>query len=63
MGEEKLKRLIMHWVEHNEEHRSRFEEAAIEAEKLGLEVAAESLRMAAQKASEVSQHLRKALEA
>lgn len=63
MGEERLKRLIMHWIEHNEEHKARFEGSAREAKAMGLEAVAEALGLAAGKASEVSQQLRKALEA
>lgn len=62
MGEERLKRLIMHWIEHNEEHKARFEEAAREAKIIGLQAVAEALSLAAGKASEVSHMLRKAIE-
>jgi hypothetical protein len=61
MGEERLKRLIAHWIEHNEEHRARFEEEARGADGMGLKAVAEELRMAAESASMVTEHLRRAL--
>lgn len=60
---ERLTKLLEHWAEHNEEHRKRFEESADNAEKMGLEDVADSLRSAALNASEVTEQLRKALEA
>jgi hypothetical protein len=64
MGERiRLKGLVEHWAEHNDEHRKRFEESADNAERLGLEDAANKLRSAAKKTAEVSEQLRKALEA
>ena len=59
---ERLKKLIEHWAEHNDEHRLRLEESAVEAERMGLVEASHSLKMAAKQASEVSRHLREALE-
>lgn len=57
----RLRKLIEHWAEHNDEHAARFEESAREAKEMGLTTAAENLRSAAKKAAEVSEHLRKAL--
>ena len=64
MSEEKtrLKKLIEHWIEHNDEHTSRFEEKAKEANKLGLSDVAENLKAAAQSGAEVSEYLSKAYE-
>ena len=59
----RLKGLVEHWAEHNEEHRKRFEESADDADRMGLEDVADSLRSAALKASEVTEQLRKALKA
>lgn len=61
MDRERLKKLIEHWAEHNEEHMARFEESAEEAAGMGLEAMADGLRAAAKKAAEVSGHLREAL--
>ncbi len=64
MGEEKLRlrKLIEHWAEHNDEHRVRFEESATRAIEMGLDTVATELKQAAEKAAEVSKHLRRALE-
>jgi len=59
----RLRKLIEHWAEHNDEHRARFLEAAEEASAKGLSSVAESLRAAADGAGQVSKHLRRALEA
>ncbi|UCD44219.1 MAG: hypothetical protein JSV27_08765 [Candidatus Bathyarchaeota archaeon] len=59
----RLMKLIEHWAEHNDEHGTRFQEAAEEAAGKGLVSVAENLRAAAEKAEEVSRLLRKALEA
>lgn len=61
MREERLKKLIEHWAEHNDEHRTRFEDAAREASEIGLNIVSENLKTAAKKAKEVSRHLREAL--
>jgi hypothetical protein len=45
----RLRRLIEHWAEHNEEHSARFEESAREAAEIGLEDVANNLRAAAEK--------------
>jgi hypothetical protein len=58
---ERLRGLIEHWAHHNDEHRDRFLEEAKEAEGLGLDEAAAEMKLAAGKADEVSEHLRKAL--
>ncbi len=59
--EDRLRGLIEHWAHHNDEHKERFLEAASEAEELGLDEAAAEMKRAADKADEVSAHLRKAL--
>jgi hypothetical protein len=57
----RLMRLIEHWAEHNDEHGQRYGESAAEAEGMGLKGAAEEMREAHMKATEVSRHLRNAL--
>lgn len=61
MREERLKKLIEHWAEHNDEHKTRFEESSREASEMGLNIASENLKIAAKRATEVSRHLREAL--
>ena len=56
----KLKKLIEHWIEHNNEHTARFEEKAKEAKKLGLSDVAENLKAAARSGAKVSEYLTKA---
>lgn len=58
----RLRKLIEHWAEHNDEHRARFEESAREAAEMGLGEIAENLKAAAERAAEVSEHLLRALE-
>jgi len=58
----RLRKLIEHWAEHNDEHSGRFKESALEAEELGLAGVAEELKEAAEKGRLVSGHLLKALE-
>lgn len=64
MNEEKkkLKKRIEHWAHHNDEHLLRFEEAANNAEALGLETVALALKAAAASGKAVSKELRKAEE-
>lgn len=64
MSEESIRwrKLIEHWIEHNEEHRSRIEKAESEIEQLGFVEASKSLKEAARYAEEVSRSLEKALE-
>ena len=62
MTEERLRKLIEHWVEHNDEHKNRYEESAIEAVNIGLDTVALNLKKAAEKAEDVSKYLKKALE-
>jgi hypothetical protein len=64
MSEErlKLKKLIEHWAEHNDEHRARFEESAVKAEEMGLSAVVDNLKKAVERATEVSMYLRRALE-
>jgi hypothetical protein len=63
MSDKKLKlhKLIEHWAEHNDDHKTRFDETAVEASEMGLDGVAENLRKAAEKAEEVSTLLRNAL--
>ena len=63
MGEDSLrvKKLLEHWIEHNNEHIARFLEASEEAKKLKLKESSHNLRLAAEKSGEVSEHLKKAL--
>ncbi|MCW3978489.1 MAG: hypothetical protein NWF12_01955 [Candidatus Bathyarchaeota archaeon] len=65
MSEEdlRLRKLIEHWAEHNDDHRMRFQEASAEASEKGLGEVAKNLEAAADKAAEVSKLLRKALDA
>lgn len=59
----RLRKLIEHWAEHNDEHKDRFMESAAEAEEMGLDEVASCLNAAAERALEVSEHLRRALKA
>jgi len=59
----RLKKLIEHWWEHNDDHRARFEESAAKAAEMGLDAVAQELKAAAETAVEVSKHLQSALEA
>ena len=63
MGDERLRlrKLIEHWAEHNDEHRARFEASAREAEKMGMVKVAENLMLAAKEATNVSSYLREAI--
>jgi len=63
MGEEslRLRKLLEHWIEHNDDHVARLREAAEEAGKFGLKETSSSIRLAAEKSNEVSKHLRKAI--
>jgi acyl CoA:acetate/3-ketoacid CoA transferase alpha subunit len=64
MSEEqtRLKKLIEHWIEHNDEHTARFEEKAKEVNELGLSDVAKNLKAAAQSGEEVSKYLSKAVD-
>ena len=64
MSEEKsrLKKLIEHWIEHNDEHTARFEEKAKEANEHGFSDVAENLKAAAKSGAKVSEYLSKALD-
>ena len=64
MEEEKLrlKKLIEHWVEHNDEHSTRFKESAKKAFEMGLHGVAEELKGAAEAGRKVSERLRSAIE-
>ena len=60
-GKLRLAKLIEHWAHHNEEHRGRFAEVADEAEGMAVDGVAEELRLAADRAGDVSNHLLSAL--
>jgi len=64
MEEEKLrlKKLIEHWAEHNDEHSTRFKESAKKASEMGLYGVAEELKGATEAGRKVSEHLRSAIE-
>ena len=64
MEEEKLrlKKLIEHWAEHNDEHSTRFKESAKKASEMVLPGVAEELKGAAEAGRKVSEHLRSAIE-
>ena len=58
----RLKKLVEHWADHNDEHTARIEESARKAAEMGLKAAAEALRDAAEVGRNVSIHLRRAEE-
>lgn len=58
----KLKKRIEHWIQHNDEHSSRFKKEAENAESMGLKQVAMALRSAAALSTKVSQELRVAEE-
>ena len=60
-GKERLKRLIQHWAEHNDEHLGRFREASEEASRMGLPEVSEKLKAASEKSVQVSRLLRECL--
>ncbi len=64
MDEEKLrlKKLIEHWAEHNDEHLERFKESAKSLSEMGIPNAADELNAAAEASGKVSEHLRLAIE-
>ena len=64
MEEEKLrlKKLIEHWAEHNDEHSTRFKKSAKKASEMGLPGVAEELKGAAETGRMVSEYLRSAIE-
>jgi hypothetical protein len=59
----RLRKLIEHWIEHNEGHGVRFEEAVKEALDNGLDMVAERLMNVLEKAAVVSELLKRAKEA
>jgi len=63
MNEEvlRIKKLLEHWIEHNEEHLARFREVAAVAEKLGITEVSRAIQTAAMNGNEVSRYLKKAL--
>ncbi len=64
MEEEKLrlKKLIEHWAEHNDEHLERFKESAKRLSEINIQSSAEELNAAVEASGKVSEHLRLALE-
>lgn len=64
MSEERVRwrKLIEHWIEHNEEHKSRIEKASIEIEQLGFVEASKILKEAIKHTEKVSKSLKKTLE-
>ena len=63
MSEEifRIKKLLEHWIEHNEEHLARFREVAADVEKMGIAEAARDIKTAAEKGDEVTIYLKRAL--
>lgn len=57
----RLKKLLEHWIEHNEDHSAKFRQAAEDAAKMGLRDVANDIQLAAEKGSEVTKYLRNAL--
>ena len=58
----RLKKLIEHWAEHNDEHSLRFKEFAKSLADMGILSSADELNAAAEASRKVSKHLRLALE-
>lgn len=61
--EEKLRALLPHWMEHNDEHAAEFRTWAGRARTAGQEKVAEQIEAAAQELGAVNASLRAALEA
>jgi len=63
MSEKKLRlrKLIEHWIEHNDDHVKRFREAASEAKEIELKKVADILIEASRRSKEVSEILEKSL--
>jgi Flp pilus assembly protein CpaB len=59
---EKLRALLPHWMEHNDEHAAEYERWAATAALAGHEQAAEWIRSAAQQMAQASLTLRQALD-
>lgn len=59
----RLRILLPHWIEHNEEHAENFREWAERARELGLERVAEQIEMAVDRMAASNQALTAALEA
>ena len=59
---EKLRALLPHWVEHNEEHAAEFLRWAGKASQAGQEEAAQFIRRAAEEMQQANETLRLALE-
>jgi hypothetical protein len=60
--EDKLRALLPHWIEHNDEHAAEFRRWAEKAEAAGLEQAAEEIKLAAKQLAWVNEALSAALE-
>ena len=59
----KLRILLPHWIEHNDEHAASFRKWAERARELGLEAVAEQIEVAVERMATCNQALRAALEA
>jgi molecular chaperone GrpE (heat shock protein) len=59
----KLRALLPHWIEHNEEHAASFREWAARAREHGQEDVAEAIAQAAQRMEDVNAALERALQA
>ena len=57
----RIRKLLEHWIEHNDEHVKRFRVMSEEASSVGLVDVVEHMRLAADKGEEVTTHLQKAL--
>ena len=58
---EKLRALLPHWLEHNQEHATQFETWADKAAQAGRETAAQEIRRAVQAMQQVDEALQAAL--
>lgn len=59
---ERLKKLIEHWAQHNDEHLTRFKESAEEAAEMGLNNVSDKLEKASEMGEEISKLLRESLD-
>ena len=59
---EKLKRLLEHWIEHNEAHMKTYDEWIVKAEALGAKEVSEVLKKVAAESGKQGELFRKALD-
>lgn len=59
---ERLKKLVAHWAEHNDEHMSRFKESAEDAAEMGLDEVSARLEEAYERGRVISKILRECFE-